>query len=259
MGLPPLPATQTGSRRLPRNRARLRNTDRLLFVRLHRLWPVVLNSFVIVQPETVVPLVSTQLQGVLEIEILGVFAINHGLPRKSVTYPQDKPRQCTLARTPYPWRVPEAPHRYGAVDSGQVPGAGPAANRLLCLQGRPSVLPLGFPRRSRRRWRRLRFPPFRVATRVLGLTLFDQCSRDGLGLLLDCPQHVRPLALGVDRDRGQGPVVVQFKLDRFVGEGSGVELQNVTLVLAMKRLHERLEGLIAVCGLLIEGQFVPYP
>ncbi len=68
-------------RRSASRRLWLRNTERLLFVRLHRLWPVVLNSFVIVQPETVVPLVSTQLQGVLEIEVLGIFAINHGLPK----------------------------------------------------------------------------------------------------------------------------------------------------------------------------------
>ncbi len=35
-------------------RVRLRNSDRFLFVWLYRLWPGVLNSIVIVQPDTVV-------------------------------------------------------------------------------------------------------------------------------------------------------------------------------------------------------------
>jgi hypothetical protein len=40
-------------RRTAPHRARLRGWDRFLFIWLYRLWPGVLNSIVIVQPETV--------------------------------------------------------------------------------------------------------------------------------------------------------------------------------------------------------------
>ena len=56
------------NRRHPR--VRLRNIDRLILVWLYRLFPSLLESLVIVKPETVAALASTRLSRLLALEVV---------------------------------------------------------------------------------------------------------------------------------------------------------------------------------------------
>jgi hypothetical protein len=103
--------------------------DRLMLAGLYGLVPDVRAALQIVKPDTVNPLASCRLQGLLALEIAIAKRSSEGPGRNSPAYSRDEHRQPTLWRTPHSRRIAQARHRCRADYGGKVHGEVEAAAR----------------------------------------------------------------------------------------------------------------------------------
>ena len=88
--------------RKARSRARLRNIDRLIFVRLYRVFPSILNAITVVKPETVIRWHRVRLSGLLAMEVPPPWWPPQNPARDPRSHPPDEQREPIVGRAAHP-------------------------------------------------------------------------------------------------------------------------------------------------------------
>ena len=108
-------------RRTAPKKLSFRAIDRLVFVRLYRLFPNARDALAIVKPDHC-PLAPRRIQIVLVVEVATSWRSTDGAAGNTPADPRDEHRKPTVGSAADPWRASQARYRYRSDERSQVYG-----------------------------------------------------------------------------------------------------------------------------------------
>ncbi len=107
-------------RRTAPKRVRLRALDRLPFVLLYRLWPDILDSVAVIQPDTIVRWHRRGFRALWRWKSRRSLGRPWHSQRHAGPDPRDQPRQSAVGSAPHSWRATQTRDRCRPIDGGEV-------------------------------------------------------------------------------------------------------------------------------------------